>query len=176
LTAAVRALPFDKDLPVTRHFRTDEEIARIARGVFDLSLPKPEWTHAAHFAAALWVLRHGPEPAEAVLRRAIPAYNAATGVPNTDDSGYHETITLASVAAARALLKAHPPETPLHLVLDALMAGPLGRSDWLLAHWSKARLFSVEARRSWVEPDLAPAPFAAATQVSPSLGELSRSD
>jgi hypothetical protein len=144
---------------VTRHFRNDEEIARIARGVFDLSLPKPEWTHAAHFAAALWVLRHRPEPAETVLRCAIPAYNAATGVPNTDDSGYHETITLASVAAARALLETHSSETPLHAVLDALMAGPLGRSDWLLAHWTKERLFTPEARRRWVEPDLAPAPF-----------------
>jgi hypothetical protein len=151
-----------KDLPVTRHFRDDEEIARIARGVFDLSLPKPEWTHAAHFAAALWVLRHRPEPAEALLRAAIPAYNASTGVPNTDHSGYHETITLASVAAARALLKSHSTATPLHAVLDALMAGPLGRSDWLLAHWTKARLFSVEARRGWVGPDLTPLPFAVA--------------
>jgi len=144
---------------VTRHFNNDEEIARIARGVFDLSLPKPEWTHAAHFAAALWILRHRAEPAEAVLRAAIPAYNSATGVPNTDDSGYHETITLASVAAARARLAEHEPGAPLHLVLDAVMAGPLGRSDWLLAHWSKGRLFSVEARRGWIEPNLEPLPF-----------------
>jgi len=41
-------------------------------------------------------------------------------------------------------------------VNDALMAGPLGRSDWPLAYWSKARLFSVEARRGWVEPDVKP--------------------
>lgn len=144
---------------MTRHFRTDDEIARIARGVFNLSLPKPEWTHAAHFAAALWVLSRHERPAEEILRTAIPAYNAASGVPNTDTGGYHETITVASVAAARAQLLAHPPGTPLHAVLDAVMAGPLGRSDWLLAHWTKARLFSVAARRSWLDPDLAPLPF-----------------
>ena len=46
--------------------------------------------------------------------------------------------------------------TPLHEVLDGLMAGPLGRSDWPLAYWSKARLFSVDARRNWLEPDLKP--------------------
>jgi len=151
---------------VTRHFRTDEEIARIAAGVFDLSLPKPEWTHAAHFAATLWVLRHRPEPAEAVMRAAIPPYNVAVGGRNTDTEGYHETITVASVAAARARLAVHPPDAALHAVLDDVLASPLGRSDWLLAHWTKDRLFSVAARRGWLAPDLAPLPF----PVCPSLG------
>jgi hypothetical protein len=40
-----------------------------------------------------------------------------------------------------------------------LMASPLGRSDWLLAYWTRERLFSVDARRRWVEPDLKPLPF-----------------
>jgi hypothetical protein len=39
------------------------------------------------------------------------------------------------------------------------MESPFGKSDWPLAYWTKARLFSVEARRSWVEPDVAPLPF-----------------
>jgi hypothetical protein len=26
-------------------------------------------------------------------------------------------------------------------------------------YWTRERLFSVEARRNWVEPDLAPLPF-----------------
>jgi len=30
----------------------------------------------------------------------------------------------------------------------------LGKSDWILTYWSREKLFSVEARRSWVEPDL----------------------
>ena len=75
---------------------------------------------------------------------------------NTDTEGYHETITLASIAAARAVLAAHPAQTPLHEVHAALMAGPLGRSGWILAWWSKDRLFAPKARRAWVEPDLAP--------------------
>lgn len=32
----------------------DAAVARIAAGVLARSLPKAEWTHAAHFAAALW--------------------------------------------------------------------------------------------------------------------------
>jgi hypothetical protein len=61
--------------------------------------------------------------------------------------------------ATVAHLAAFPVATPLHVVTNALMASPLGRSDWLLAHWRRERLFSVEARREWVEPDLAPLPF-----------------
>ncbi|WP_293907088.1 hypothetical protein [Phenylobacterium sp.] len=43
--------------------------------------------------------------------------------------------------------------------LAALLASPYGRPDWLLAHWSRDVLFSVQARREWVEPDLQPLPF-----------------
>lgn len=142
---------------MTRHFPDDDAVARIARGVCDLTLPKPEWTHAAHFAVALWLIRHEPNAtAEAQMPGLIRAYNAATGVPNTDEEGYHETITLASLAAARAVLARHPPTRPLHEVLDHLLDGPLGRSDWPLAYWSRTCLFSPRARRGWVEPDLAP--------------------
>jgi hypothetical protein len=40
-----------------------------------------------------------------------------------------------------------------------LLATEWGRSDWLLTYWSKSLLFSVAARRAWVEPDLRPLPF-----------------
>ncbi len=36
------------------HFSSDIEIDRIGRGLLDRSLPKAEWTHAGHFAAAFW--------------------------------------------------------------------------------------------------------------------------
>lgn len=139
---------------MTRYYEDDIAIARLARGVVDCTLPKLEWTHAAHFAAALWLIRHWEEPPEAAMPELIRRYNTATGVANTDTEGYHETITLASLAAARAVLAAHPLDAPLHEILDALMAGPLGRSSWPLAFWSKARLFSTPARKGWVEPDL----------------------
>jgi hypothetical protein len=88
----------------------------------------------------------------------IRAYNEATGTPNTDSGGYHETITLASLHAARAWL-AQRPNAPLHEALEEMLASRFGRSDWLLAHWSRPLLFCVAARRSWVEPDLEPLPF-----------------
>lgn len=139
---------------------TDEaEVERIALGLIDRSLPKVEWNHRAHFAAALWLLAH-PD----VLARAggmaplIRAYNEATGGENTDSAGYHETITQASLRGAAAALAEHA-GLPLGAVLDRLMAGPLGDKNWPLTYWSKPRLMSVEARRGWLEPDLAPLPW-----------------
>jgi len=139
-------------------FSADSEIDRIGRGLIDRSLPKTEWTHAAHFAAAFWLLRRPERDALRDLRDLIRAYNEATGVPNTDTGGYHETITIASLSAARAWLVARP-DVALHVALNELLANDYGRSDWLLTYWSKPLLFSVAARKAWVEPDLKPLPF-----------------
>ena len=140
-------------------FETDADVERIALGLASRTLPKADWTHAAHFAAALWLIRNRPEvDAAAHMPVLIRAYNEATGVPNTPQSGYHETITQASLRSAAAFLRGQPEALPLSDVANRLMASPLGRSDWLLAYWSKARLFSVEARLQWVEPDLKPLP------------------
>jgi hypothetical protein len=145
---------------MTLHYPDDEAIARIGRGVLDLTLPKPEWTHAAHFACALWLLRRRPERNLAErMPGFIRAYNEATNTPNTDTGGYHETITQASLRGARAVLNAHRPTMPLHEVLDDLMATRLGDRNWMLAYWTRERLFSVQARREWLEPDIQPMPY-----------------
>jgi hypothetical protein len=42
---------------------------------------------------------------------------------------------------------------------NALLRSRLGEPDWLMEYWTRARLFSVEARRAWVEPDIRGLPF-----------------
>jgi hypothetical protein len=141
-----------------RRFSSDAEIERIGLGLVERTLPKPEWTHAAHFAAAFWLLRRAERHAFREMPGLIRAYNESTGVANTDTGGYHETITLASLRAACAWL-ARRPSAPLYEALNEMLASPYGRSEWLLAYWSKPVLFSVTARRMWVEPDVQPLPF-----------------
>ena len=140
------------------HFSSDSEIDHIGRGLLDRTLPKAEWTHAAHFAAAAWILRRPDMEASRDLPGLIRAYNEATGVHNTDTTGYHETITLASLRAARAWLRGRA-GVPTYEALNGLLAAEYGRSDWLLGYWSKVVLFSREARTAWVDPDLRPLPF-----------------
>jgi hypothetical protein len=140
-------------------FTSDDEIEAIGRGFVDRTLPKCRWTHAAHFAATLWLLAACPE---VDLSRELPGmirgYNEATGGANTDSAGYHETITQASLRATRCFL-AESGSRPLFATCNALLASPLGDPEWLLEYWTRERLFSVEARRAWVDPDRRMLPF-----------------
>jgi hypothetical protein len=137
---------------------SDIDIEALALGMIACTLPKAEWTHEGHFAAALWLLRHRPDLATPEATRGlIMRYNESTNTPNTDTGGYHHSITVASLRAAAHHLAGH--NGPLHEVLAALMMSPQGRSDWLLAHWSRDALFSAVARRDWVPPDRAPLPY-----------------
>jgi hypothetical protein len=140
-------------------YTCEHEIDAVGRGLLDCSLPKSEWTHAGHFAATLWLL--ATQRAEQVTRELpdlIRAYNAATGVPNTDHGGYHATITLASLRAAHHALTLNA-GAPLVAVCALMLQDRYGDPEWLLAHWSRERLFSVVARRAWQDPDLVRLPF-----------------
>lgn len=142
-----------------RMFSTDAEIVRIGEGLLDRSLPRADWTHEAHLAACLFLLRERPDidvPAE--IRTIISTYNEAVGGVNDDTQGYHDTITHCFVRAVAAHLRDYAAGMPLAEVVNMLLTSPRGRRDWPLDHYSRDRLFSVEARRNFVAPDLAALP------------------
>jgi hypothetical protein len=142
------------------HFASEEEIIRIGEGLIACTLPRVEWNHAAHFAAALWLMRYRPElDAAKTMPGLIRGYNESVGGVNDDTRGYHETITLASLRAARGVLNAYPPDMPVYRIVNLLLSTNLANPNWLLEYWSRDRLMSVEARRNWVEPDLKSLPF-----------------
>jgi hypothetical protein len=141
-------------------YASEAEISRIGEGFCAATLPRADWTHAAHFAAALWLMRHRPGLDAAVtMPGLLRAYNEAVGTVNDDHGGYHETITLASLRALKGVLDANPPDMPLHTIVNALMASSMADPNWLLEYWSRDRLMSVEARRAWRDPDLKALPF-----------------
>ncbi|MDG2530661.1 hypothetical protein [Caulobacter endophyticus] len=135
---------------------TTAEVARLAERLLDRSLPKAEWTHAAHLTATLRLVRTRNAGLERDLPGIIRAYNEAVGGVNDDANGYHETITQAYLAAIRGFVTAQPAELDDGEAAARLLATPLGDKAWPLGFWSRERLFSVEARRGWMEPDLAP--------------------
>jgi hypothetical protein len=135
---------------------TDEAVADLAARLLDHSLPKAQWTHAAHLVATLRLVRTRNENLERDMPTIIRTYNVAVGGVNDDHNGYHETITQAYLAAIRAFVATLPAGTSDGEAAARLLATPLGDKAWPLGFWSRARLFSVEARRGWVEPDLAP--------------------
>ena len=141
-------------------YASEADILRIGEGFSACTLPPAEWTHAAHFAAALWLMRYRPDlEARREMPQLIRAYNESVGKTNDDSNGYHETITQASLRALRGVLDANPAEMPIYRIVNALMASSLGNPNWLLEYWSRDLLMSVAARRQWQEPDLKPLPF-----------------
>ncbi len=141
-----------------RLFATDADVSRIGEGLLDRSLPRPDWTHEAHLAACLYLLRERPDiDIDLRIASIISGYNAAVGGVNDDDQGYHDTITRAFVHGVRVHLANGAPAGLANSV-NALLTSAIGARDWPLRFYSRERLFSVAARRSFVPPDLAPFP------------------
>lgn len=138
-----------------RLFADDAAVRHVGEGLLARTLPKPEWTHEAHLAACLWLLRERPDfVPERDMPGTISAYNLAVGTENTDSSGYHETLTQLYIKGVRAFAETLPSGTTLVDAVNALLESEIGDRNWPLCFYSKDRLFSVEARRGWVEPDL----------------------
>ena len=135
---------------------TDDAVAELVRRLLDHGLPKAQWTHAAHMVATLRLVRTRNDGLERDMPRIIRTYNVAVGGVNDDHNGYHETITQAYLAAIRAFVSALPAGTSDGEAATRLLATPMGDKAWPLSFWSRERLFSVQARRDWVEPDLRP--------------------
>ncbi|WP_380877825.1 hypothetical protein ACFB49_14410 [Sphingomonas sp. DBB INV C78] len=141
-----------------RLFADAAEIRRIGEGLLARTLPKAEWTHEAHLATCAWLVSERPDIVpERDLPAIIAAYNEAVGGVNDDTQGYHETITQCFIRGVRLHL-ARVDGAGLLEAVNRLLREAEGRREWPLRFFSAERLFSVEARRGWVEPDLAPLP------------------
>lgn len=142
------------DHPI-RLFPSDAAVRHVGEGLLARTLPKAEWTHEAHLAACAWLMLERPDIApERDLPDIIRRYNVASGGENTDTAGYHETLTQLYIIWVRRFVTSHPGGGLLEVV-NALLGSEIAPRDWPLRFYSRELLFSVAARRSWVEPDIA---------------------
>ncbi len=131
---------------------TDSEIESFIRAFEDCSLPRVEWTHAKHLIMALWYIRrHGRDEATPMISDGIRRFNAHNG----NHKGYHETITLAWIALIDRFIRSKDDDNTVASLAAALLQ-ECGERDYLLRFFSRERLFSDEARQTWVRPDIAP--------------------
>ena len=146
------------DLPY-RPFPDAVSIRRIGEGLLACTLPKTDWTHEAHLAATLWLIRDRPDiDVDARIAGIITRYNESVGGVNDDHQGYHDTITHVFVAGIRLHLVGRAQDEALMDSVNALLASPMGQRDWPLRFYSGDLLFCPAARRAFVLPDLAPLP------------------
>jgi len=141
-----------------RLFERDDEIRALGEGLLACALPREAWTHEAHLGACLWLLTERPDiDIDAEIAPIIRRFNESVGGVNDDTQGYHDSITRAYVAGVRLFLSGTE-ETGLAARANAMLLSDVGRRDWPLRFYSRDLLFSVPARRAFVEPDLAPLP------------------
>jgi hypothetical protein len=117
------------------------------------TLPKVQWTHAAHVAVcAFYTAEFGHAEALRRMRTGIPLYNVAVGGENTDNAGYHETLTCLWANIVRDFLAA----TVFPTTFDAVQAAVLRYGQERKLHQAFYRYDVVadhRARREWVPPD-----------------------
>ena len=134
-------------------FRTNEEIHHLVESFENRTIAKSDWNHNAHLVVGLYYCHTLPfAVAKNIMRDGICWLNDTHGTPNTETSGYHETLTvfwlkriwnyLDEIVESRSLFtlaneiseKFHDPNLPLQ-------------------YYSREVLFSAEARRDYLPPD-----------------------
>jgi hypothetical protein len=142
-----------------RLFRSDAEIEHVGEGLLARTLARDEWTHEAHLGATTYLqLRRSDIDLDKELPGIIRRFNESVGGVNDDTQGYHDTITRVFLRGIRLFFAEADPKEPLHELVNELLLSPMGRRDWPLRFYSGERLFSVEARRHFVPPDVAALP------------------
>lgn len=134
-------------------YRTAEQITQLVEAVERCALAPAEFGHHAHITVAIWYLAHLPiDEAGSAMRATIQRFAAHHGHHQL----YHETITLFWMRLLRHYLDANPHLSIADATYSAL--AELGSMQPVFRHYSRERLFSDQARREWVAPDLLPMP------------------
>ncbi|KJH71709.1 hypothetical protein [Aliterella atlantica] len=137
-------------------YKTLAEIESLVGAFEDCVLPRSCWTHQAHLTVALWYLTHfSEEQAINCMRDRIRKYNVATGVENTKNSGYHETITLFWLRVISNYLISEIQVYELVDIANKLL-NTYKNSGLVFEYYSRNLLLSFVARSNWIEPNLKP--------------------
>jgi hypothetical protein len=132
----------------------DASLDRLIQGFEDGTLPKAQWTHAAHLALGACYILQG-ESALDRLRTAIPRYNVAQGGKNTVDSGYHETLTCFWHAIIHGFIQSQPKDTTRLELVRAVVAEYAPQRDLFRKYYDFDVVNSREARATWIPPTVA---------------------
>src|SRR6266700_1777610 len=81
------------------------EVNELVEGFLQCSLPKEKWDHKAHITAVYYLYCVHGRLALPKMKNHIIKYNESAGTLNSDDSGYHETITVFWTAAIEQFAK-----------------------------------------------------------------------
>ena len=133
-------------------FRSNEDVYSLVKSFEERTLPKSSWTHSAHLAVASFycsVLPFGM--ARNVMRDGIHWLNDSHGTPNTDNTGYNETLTLFWLKRIWNLLDSRVGHRDLVTSVNDVIA-TYSDPKLPLSYYSPELLFSAKARRDYYPP------------------------
>ncbi len=121
------------------------------------TLPKARWTHGAHVGvAAYYAFEHGSGAVFQIMKLGILHFNVCVGTPNTEDSGYHETLTHFWADRIGQFVREGGFPSRLEAVRQTLARFGEDR-DWFRRFYSFDVVRDRRARREWVPADARPA-------------------
>ena len=133
-------------------FETENEIIEIVELFETAMLPHESWRHAEHLTVAmLYALHYDFETALSKMRSGILKLNDFHGVVTTNERGYHETLTVFWTKTVFDFVKANLDKTLVEMANEIIEKFD---KDYPLKFYSRERLFAVEARYGFVEPDI----------------------
>ena len=137
---------------MSTHATSDED--RAFKAAFEACAVQPAaFNHKAHLRLAyLYLVEYGLSEAHERMRQALQAFLAHHGAPADK---YHETLTRSWILAVSHFMSGAPSSSFEEFAANSQA---LLDSKAMLTHYTAERLFSREARASYVEPDLAAIP------------------
>ena len=120
------------------------------------TLPKSAWAHAAHVAMAAHIaFDHAPDEAFELTKTGILHHNTCVGTPNTDTSGYHETLTRFWCATVGDFVRSSEFASRLEAVRATVERFGADRDRHSLFYSSDV-VSNTKARREYLPPDRQP--------------------
>jgi hypothetical protein len=138
---------------MSAYYKSEDGIEMVVRGFESCSTDKSDFKHRDHLTVAVWYLRNSPlaqaiEKMRASLLRFLDYHSVAL-------EKYNETLTLFWIKMTAKLIEELDPGCSLLETTNAVIEA-LGESQLVLDYYSKKRLWSEEARKAWLDPDLKP--------------------
>jgi hypothetical protein len=119
-------------------------------------LTKAEWTHGAHVGtAAYYAFELKAEALFERMKAGIIHHNESVGTPNTEDNGYHETLTRFWTETIGEFVRTRHFSSRFEAVKNATQVFGEDRDRHRL-YYSFDVVRDRRARREWIKPDREP--------------------
>lgn len=127
-------------------------IEELVRSFEAASIAREDWRHAEHLVVALYYCANlGPEDSHAKMRAGIRnLLSNGFGIGPDEEDPYHETLTAFWMLAVGHFLARHSGK-PIGEIAEKLV-GTLDK-DYPLRFYVRERLFSGEARKTFISPE-----------------------